>query len=89
MVNQATPEEWNRLKVRVYEEVDALNEQVGGNHYKKHKIQPIEFITKNDLSYCEANVVKYICRWREKGGVEDLDKAIHYIEILKDIARES
>lgn len=56
--------------------------QVGGNHYKGFKIQPIEYIQANDLSYCEANVVKYVTRWRGKNGIEDLRKARHYIDLL-------
>ena len=56
--------------------------QVGGNHYKDLKIQPIEYIQANDLSYCEANVVKYVTRWRGKNGIEDLRKAKHYIDLL-------
>ena len=56
--------------------------QVGGGHYKELKIQPIEYILENNLGYCEANVVKYITRWRSKNGVEDLRKAKHYIDFL-------
>jgi hypothetical protein len=56
--------------------------QVGGGHYKDLKIQPIEYILENNLGYCEANVVKYISRWRSKNGVEDLRKAKHYIDFL-------
>ena len=62
---------------------DPLNKQVGGSHYKGMKIQPIEYIMANNLPYCEANVVKYITRWKQKGGKQDLDKVIHYVEILK------
>lgn len=58
--------------------------QVGGNHYRKLKIQPIEYIMANQLGYCEGNVVKYITRWEDKGGVQDLDKAIQYINFIKD-----
>ena len=61
---------------------DPLDLQVGGNHYKMLAIQPIEYITKNNLGYCEANVVKYISRWRDKGGKKDLEKAKHYIDLL-------
>ena len=61
---------------------DPLDLQVGGDHYKSLAIQPIEYITKNNLPYCEANVVKYISRWREKGGKKDLEKAKHYIDLL-------
>jgi hypothetical protein len=60
----------------------AMQIQVGGGHYKDLKIQPIDYILENGLGYCEANVVKYITRWRSKGGVEDLRKAKHYIDIL-------
>jgi len=56
--------------------------QVGGKHYTEMKIQPIEYITQNKLSYSEGNVIKYVSRWRKKGGIEDLRKAKHYIEML-------
>lgn len=59
-----------------------LTDQVGGIHYKQMSIQPAEFIIKNDLGFCEGNVVKYVSRWRDKGGVEDLKKARHYINML-------
>ena len=58
--------------------------QVGGNHYKKYKIQPVEFIVKNNIGFCEGNIIKYILRFKEKGGVQDLEKAKHYIELLID-----
>ena len=57
--------------------------QCAGNHYDM-PIQPIEFILANDLGYCEGNVIKYICRYKRKGGVEDLEKAKHYIDFLID-----
>ena len=63
----------------------ATKTQVGGNHYSKYEIQPIEFITKNKIPYIEGNIIKYICRWRDKNGVEDLNKALHYIELLKEM----
>ena len=63
----------------------ASEKQIGGNHYKQYAIQPIEFITKNNIPYIEGNVIKYLLRWRDKNGVEDLDKCIHYIELLKEI----
>lgn len=56
--------------------------QVGGTHYKDMPIQPIEFILKNGLGFCEGNVVKYVSRWRTKGGVEDLKKARHYLDVM-------
>jgi len=60
----------------------SLNTQVGGTHYKTMAIQPIEFIFFNHLPYIEGCIVKYICRWREKGGVEDLEKIKHYVDML-------
>jgi hypothetical protein len=61
----------------------AMGQQVGGAHYVGMKIQPITFITENDIPYCEANAIKYLCRHRTKNGEQDLDKAIHYIQLLK------
>lgn len=60
-----------------------LEEQVGGDHYKNLKIQPIEYITANNLGWCEGNIVKYITRWEQKGGTADIDKVIHYAQLLK------
>ena len=59
-----------------------LSEQIGGSHYKTMKIQPIEFIQANDLGFCEGNIIKYTCRYKQKGGVEDLNKVIHYARLL-------
>jgi hypothetical protein len=59
-----------------------LTVQVGGDHYKTMKIQPLEFILANDLPFPEGCVVKYVSRWRTKNGVEDLRKARHYIDVL-------
>ncbi len=56
--------------------------QVGGDHYRKMKIQPIDFIIENGIGYCEGNIIKYISRYKKKGGIEDLRKAEHYIGIL-------
>ena len=63
----------------------ALDKQVGGSHYKDFKIQPIEFITANKLSFIQGNVIKYICRYDKKNGKEDIDKVIHYCELLKEL----
>lgn len=60
----------------------ALDKQVGGDHYKKLAIQPIEYCERNGLSACESSIVKYITRWRLKGGTEDLEKIKHYCDIL-------
>ena len=58
------------------------NTQVGGDHYKKHPIQPVEYITKNGIPYIEGNIIKYVTRWRDKGGITDLEKARHYLNML-------
>ena len=57
----------------------------GPGHYKDKPMQPWDFIVSNNLGYLEGNVVKYISRWRQKGGVEDLRKAKHYIEKLIEV----
>jgi hypothetical protein len=62
--------------------VSALDKQEGGSHYKDMAIQPIEFIVKNGLPYREANILKYVCRHRNKNGREDLLKARHYLDML-------
>lgn len=63
-------------------QANPLDVQVGGGHYKDLKIQPIEYIHANNLGYCEANVVKYISRWKSKGGLQDLEKVKHYVDLL-------
>lgn len=62
--------------------MSAKDYQIGGSHYKNKGIQPIEYIMSNDLDFCEGCVVKYVSRWRSKGGLDDLYKAKHYIEFL-------
>mgnify|MGYP003658585656 CR=1 FL=1 len=62
-----------------------LSRQVAGNHYKDMPIQPVEYIHANALGYLEGNVVKYISRWRKKGGLADLQKAKHYVELLIEL----
>ena len=59
--------------------------QVAGDHYQKMKIQPIEYIHANNLSFIEGSIVKYISRWRNKNGVEDLEKIKHYIDLLIEL----
>ena len=68
----------------------ASEEQVAGSHYKGFKVQPAYFCYANGIPYLEATAIKYLCRWRLKGGFDDLDKAIHFIELLKEfeIAKE-
>jgi phosphoribosyl 1,2-cyclic phosphodiesterase len=56
--------------------------RISPEHYKQFEIEPFDFIHKNGLGFAEGNVIKYVCRWREKDGIEDLKKAIRYIELL-------
>lgn len=60
----------------------ALGTQVGGSHYTDCKIQPIEYIWANNLGFSEGNIIKYVTRWRSKGGIKDLEKAKHHIALL-------
>lgn len=63
----------------------ALDVQVGGGHYKGFAIQPIEFIHANNIPFAEGCAIKYLCRWREKGGIKDLEKAKHFIDLLIEL----
>ena len=62
----------------------SLKKQIGGSHYQNFKIQPAEFINKNKLLFAEGNAIKYICRHPHKGGIQDIEKAIHYLEMVKE-----
>ena len=65
-----------------WQEEKASSGQIGGSHYARHVIQPSEFIYKNNLNWLQGNVIKYITRYKDKGGLEDLKKARHYIDLL-------
>lgn len=56
--------------------------QVGGTHYSKYAIQPSEYILRNNIGWLEGNAIKYLTRWKDKGGRQDLEKAKHYVELL-------
>ena len=56
--------------------------QVGGDHYRKYKLQPTKFVTENKLLYPEACVIKYVIRHQDKGGKQDLEKAKHMIDMI-------
>ena len=62
--------------------MNANEKQEGGTHYKVMPIQPWDYVLANGLGFCEGNAIKYISRWKEKGGVADLRKAIHFLEKL-------
>ena len=57
------------------------DKQIGGSHYKDFTIQPYEFISKNGLSFFQGCVVKYVCRYLNKAGIQDLEKIIHYSQL--------
>ena len=63
----------------------ALELQVGGDHYKQLKIQPIEYNHANNIPFAEGSVIKYVTRWRSKNGIKDLEKARHFIDMLIEL----
>lgn len=65
--------------------LSALEVQVAGSHYKNKAIQPVQYIHANGIGFFEGNVIKYVTRWKDKGGVADLNKAKHYIELLIEL----
>ena len=65
----------------IFDDAIPQDKQIGGNHYRTMSIQPYEFIAKNDLSFFQGNVVKYVCRYKLKNGIQDLEKIIHYCEL--------
>ena len=66
----------------------ANEEQVGGEHYKNKAIQPWDYIVSNNLGYLEGCVVKYVSTYKEKGGMQDLEKAAHYLQKLMEVQSE-
>jgi hypothetical protein len=98
-LDDATAEEWDRNWRATYykggenfsayfntpKHTTTKDKQVGGSHYTKMTIQPREYILANQMGYDEANVVKYVSRHQDKGGAQDIKKAIQYLEfILED-----
>lgn len=65
--------------------MSALTTQVSGSHYKDMKIQPVEFIHANGIPFIEGSVIKYVSRWRNKNGVDDLKKARHFLDLLIEL----
>lgn len=62
-----------------------LDKQVGGSHYKNLKIQPIELLRPYEFGFCEGNIIKYVTRYKDKGGKKDLEKAIQYIDFILEM----
>lgn len=69
-------------------EKSALDTQVGGGHYKSKKIQPVEYIAANNLNFLEGCIVKRITRWRDKNGLEDLQKIKHEVDLLIEMEKK-
>ena len=65
--------------------MSALDIQEGGDHYRKMKIQPIEFIHANELDFLQGNVIKYITRHKNKNGAADVRKALHYCQLILEL----
>ena len=62
--------------------------QIGGSHYKKYVISPWTFIRENLLNPFQANVIRYVVRYEDKNGIEDLQKIIHYCEMEIDLIKK-
>jgi hypothetical protein len=63
----------------------ALEVQVAGDHYRRMKIQPVEYIHKNGIPFIEGCIIKYASRWRDKGGIKDLEKIKHFADLLIEL----
>ena len=69
-----------------FKDVDTPNaKQIGGSHYKDRGIQPWDYIVSNGMTYLQGNAIKYLSRYKSKGGVEDLEKAKHYIDKIIEV----
>lgn len=69
--------------------MSALEQQVDGDHYKKLAIQPMEYSMANGLDACQHSIIKYVTRFRDKGGVRDLVKAAHVIDMLIEFEKKA
>lgn len=66
-------------------QINPLDIQISGDHYKSLKIQPVEYIHANQIPFIEGSIIKYITRWKSKGGLKDLEKAKHFIDLLIEL----
>jgi len=78
---------WEAVQVKAAPSsaASANNHQVGGDHYRAKPIQPWDFITANGIGFLEGNAIKYLARWKDKGGIDDLRKARHYVDKLIEL----
>ena len=84
-INEASAQDWDAVRPDIAEPNDAtdpLKYQVGGDHYTKKKIQPVEYIHANEMDYMDGAIVKYISRWRDKDGVKDLRKIKQFVDLI-------
>lgn len=68
--------------------MSALDEQVGGSHYKTMRIQPAVYCHLNNIGKLEGDAIAYVSRWRSKNGLEDIRKAIHTLQLLIEIEEQ-
>lgn len=74
-----------RAMMTAHTKASALDEQIGGAHYKHLAIQPVEFIHKNKIGFIAGCIIKYACRFGFKGGKEDLLKIKHFVDLLIEL----
>ena len=86
---RVTEDEANAPIGRSHETAPIASSQVGGTHYTDMAIQPYEYCLKNGLGPCETNAISYISRWKAKGGLQDLKKAVHTLQILIEFEEAS
>lgn len=69
--------------------MSANEKQIAGDHYKKYgNLQPWDVVVEWNLGYLEGTALKYIARWRDKNGIEDIKKAIHFLEKLVEVEEQ-
>lgn len=67
----------------------ANERQIGGDHYKRDgSLEHWDLIERSGIGYLEGCATKYVARWRQKGGVQDLEKAEHYVQKLIELHDE-
>jgi hypothetical protein len=85
LVYKAKQEYTGKISAEYGREPAANTRQEGGNHYKALAIQPWDYIIQNNLGFLEGNVIKYVTRWKEKEGLQDLQKARHFLDKLIEV----
>jgi len=75
--------EWLQLMTNkdIFKDAFPQDKQIGGSHYQHYHIQPYEFISKNELTFFQGNIIKYVMRYPYKGGIQDLEKIKHYCDL--------